>query len=42
MIGNLTAEILPPVIAKGYPKDADFQALVGLADQILEKHHHLS
>jgi len=42
MIGNLTAEILPPVIAKGYPKDADFQALVGLADRILEKHQHLS
>ncbi|MDD5764918.1 MAG: FprA family A-type flavoprotein [Candidatus Marinimicrobia bacterium] len=42
MIGNLTAEILPPVIAKGYPKDADFQALIGLADQIREKHQHLS
>ncbi len=38
LIPNLKAEILEPVIAKGHPKDDDFDALEKLADKILEKH----
>ena len=38
LIPNLKVEILVPVIAKGYPKEADFKALDALADQILSKH----
>lgn len=35
---NLKVEILPPVIAKGYPKENDFKLLDRLAENILEKH----
>lgn len=38
MLPNLKAEILEPVIAKGYPKNADFIALDRLVDEILAKH----
>jgi flavorubredoxin len=38
MIPNLKAEILDPVICKGYPKEKDFQALDALAETIAEKH----
>jgi len=38
MIPNVKAEILEPVLAKGEPKDADFEALDRLADEILTKH----
>jgi flavorubredoxin len=38
LIPNLKAEILAPVLAKGHPKEADFAALTGLADQILARH----
>jgi flavorubredoxin len=38
MIPNLKVEIIPPVIIKGYPKEADFQALDKLADTIVAKH----
>jgi flavorubredoxin len=38
MMPNLKAEILEPVITKGYPKDDDFMALDRLADEILAKH----
>ena len=38
MIPNLKVEILEPVIIKGYPKEADFQALDKLADTIIAKH----
>jgi flavorubredoxin len=38
MIPNLKVEILDPVIIKGYPKEADFQALDKLADAIAAKH----
>ena len=38
MIPNLKVEILTPVIIKGYPKEADFQALDNLADTIAAKH----
>jgi flavorubredoxin len=41
MLGNLKAEILEPVIAKGHPKDDDFAALDKLADRILDKHKEL-
>ena len=39
---NLKVEILEPVIVKGYPKDADFEQIEGLADRIAEKHKTLS
>jgi flavorubredoxin len=38
MLPNLKVEILPPVIIKGYPKEADYQALDKLADTITAKH----
>ncbi len=38
MIPNLKVEIIPPVIIKGYPKDADYEALDKLADAIAGKH----
>ena len=41
MLPNLKAEILEPVITKGFPKDNDFIALDRLADEILGKHKGL-
>jgi len=41
MLPNLKAEILEPVITKGFPKDNDFIALDKLADEILDKHKEL-
>jgi len=41
MLPNLKAEILEPVITKGFPKDNDFIALDKLADEILGKHKEL-
>ena len=41
MLPNLKAEILEPVITKGYPKDNDFLALDRLADDILSRHKGL-
>lgn len=41
MLPNLKAEILEPVITKGFPKDNDFTALDRLADEILGKHKEL-
>lgn len=38
MLPNLKVELLPPVLAKGYPKEADFQALDALAANIAAKH----
>jgi flavorubredoxin len=38
LIPNLKVEVLQPVIIKGFPKEADFQALNNLADTIAEKH----
>jgi flavorubredoxin len=37
-IPNLKVEIIPPVLCKGFPKEADFQALDNLAETIAEKH----
>ena len=41
LISNLKVEFLKPVIAKGHPKDDDFEALEVLADEILAKHREL-
>lgn len=41
LLTNLKIELIPPVVAKGYPKDEDFQALDRLADQILAKHKEI-
>jgi flavorubredoxin len=38
LIPTLKVEILDPVLAKGYPKKEDFDALDILAEKILEKH----
>ncbi len=38
MIPNLKVEVLPPVICRGLPRDADFAALEKLADTISQKH----
>jgi len=38
MIPNLKVEVLEPVIIKGFPKEADFQALDNLAETIAQKH----
>lgn len=38
MLTNLRAEMLPPVLVKGHPKEEDFKSLNGLADEILRKH----
>ena len=41
LLTNLKAEILEPVIIKGYPKEESFRALDELADEILNKHREL-
>jgi flavorubredoxin len=41
MISNIKAEIIPPVLCKGFPKAADFEALDRLADAIAQKHRSL-
>ncbi len=38
LIPNLKAEVLEPVLCKGYPTDADFRALDKLAETIAGKH----
>jgi flavorubredoxin len=38
MIPNLKVELLPTVIIKGYPREADFGALDNLAETIAQKH----
>jgi flavorubredoxin len=38
MLSSLKTEILPPVLSKGQPGEADFQALDALADGIAERH----
>jgi len=38
MIPNLKVEVLPPVLCKGVPKTADFEALDKLADTVAAKH----
>lgn len=41
LIPNLRVELLPPVLAKGLPKDAEFKALDALAGAIADKHKAL-
>ena len=41
MMPNLKAEILEPVLIKGFPKDDGFAALDRLADDILAKHREI-
>jgi flavorubredoxin len=41
MLSGLKTETLPPVLCKGLPKQADFQALDVLADAIAERHKTL-
>jgi flavorubredoxin len=41
MIGNLKVEVLSPVIIKGYPKEKDYNSLIKLAGEIVEKHKDL-
>lgn len=38
MIPNLKVDLIEPVMAKGQPKDGDFEALDRLADEILARH----
>jgi flavorubredoxin len=38
LIPNLKVEMLPPVLCKGYPKEADIEALEALADAIASRH----
>jgi len=38
MIPNIKAEVLTPVISKGFPREEDFQALDNLASTIAQKH----
>ncbi len=38
MVANLKVEILPPALCKGLPKQADFEALEGLAEAVAERH----
>jgi flavorubredoxin len=40
-IPNLKLEIIPPVMCKGAPGEADFKALDALAEAIAEKHKNL-
>jgi flavorubredoxin len=41
ILSNLKAEFLPPVLAKGYPKEEDFKALDQLAEEIATRHKEL-
>jgi len=41
LIPNIKAQLLEPVIIKGYPKSDDFSAVDKLADSILQKHKEL-
>jgi flavorubredoxin len=41
LLSNLKLELIEPVVAKGNPKDEDFDALDKLADQILAKHKQI-
>lgn len=41
LTSNLKVEVIPPVVAKGHPRDADFAALDELAERILAKHKTL-
>ena len=42
MIPNLKVEVVEPVLCKGFPGEADFQALDNLAETIAQKHKELN
>jgi flavorubredoxin len=42
MIPNLKVEVIPPVLCKGLPKEADLAAIDCLADEIAKRHAKLS
>ena len=42
LISALKVELLQPVVAKGFPRDEDFNSLDRLADDILAKHRELA
>jgi len=41
LLGNLKVDIIEPVVAKGLPRDEDFDALDKLADNIAAKHREI-
>lgn len=41
LIGNIHAEVFPPVIIKGFTDKAAYTALDALADAIAEKHRDI-
>lgn len=41
MLTNLKVELLPPVLVKGYPREADFKALDDLAEMVKQKHREI-
>lgn len=41
IVSNLKAEIIEPVVIKGYPREEDLKALDALADKILAKHKEI-
>ncbi|MFQ5722443.1 MAG: flavodoxin domain-containing protein, partial [Candidatus Aminicenantales bacterium] len=41
LLTNIKAEILEPVLIKGYPKPQDFQALTRLAEKLVTRHKNL-
>ncbi len=41
MIGNLKAEIITPIIIKGFPKVDDYKKIDAMADEIASKHQEL-
>lgn len=41
LLTSLKVEIIPPVMAKGYPKEGDLKAIEALADGIFAKHQEI-
>ncbi len=42
VLSTLKAEVIEPVIIKGYPEKEDFEAIDGLADKINKRHREIS
>ncbi|MGA2094523.1 MAG: FprA family A-type flavoprotein, partial [Sedimentisphaerales bacterium] len=41
LLNNLKVEVIEPVIAKGLPRDKDYEALDTLAERIAQKHREI-
>jgi len=41
MIYNIKAEVIQPLLIKGYPKEADFKLIEDMADTIVQKHKEI-